>query len=48
MADMMLLASGGALKDDATLMVLDWHGQHGIDRATVSGTDSDTASHRLP
>jgi hypothetical protein len=39
------------LADDATLLVLDWHGHHGQDggeRDTVAGTDSAGASDTLP
>jgi hypothetical protein len=39
LADRVLEATGQALADDATLLVLDWHGHHGDGRRTVSGTD---------
>ena len=40
LADNVVRLSGPALADDATLLVLDWHGSHGSpgpDRATVAG-----------
>jgi hypothetical protein len=40
LADLVLEASGRALADDATLMILDWHGKHGQGRETVSGVPS--------
>ena len=39
LADDVLAVTGPDLADDATLMVLDWHGEHGRDRATVAGAD---------
>jgi serine phosphatase RsbU (regulator of sigma subunit) len=39
LADDVLAVTGPTLADDATLMVLDWHGEHGRDRATVAGAD---------
>ena len=39
LTDMVLQTCGPALADDATLLVLDWHGDHGRDRATVAGAD---------
>jgi serine phosphatase RsbU (regulator of sigma subunit) len=44
LADAVLSVSGPALADDATLLVLDWYGDHGRDRATVSGLDAARAS----
>lgn len=38
LADQVLLATGGSLSDDATLMLLDWHGRH-HDRTSTSGLD---------
>jgi hypothetical protein len=35
-----LEVTGPTLADDATLMVLDWHGHHGRDRATAAGADA--------
>ena len=40
LADNVLEVTGPTLADDATLMVLDWHGDHGRDRDTVAGADS--------
>ena len=40
LADLVIAASGGALADDAALLVLDWHGDHGSPRHTVAGADS--------
>jgi serine phosphatase RsbU (regulator of sigma subunit) len=39
LADAVLDATGGELADDATLLVLDWHGASG-DRHTVAGADA--------
>jgi serine phosphatase RsbU (regulator of sigma subunit) len=36
--------AGGALADDATLLVVDWHGGHGRERRTASGSDLHTTS----
>lgn len=40
LADKVLDAVGPSLADDATLLVLDWHGHHGRDRDTVAGADT--------
>ncbi len=40
LADMVLKATGHALADDATLLILDWHGDHGQGRDTTSGTSN--------
>lgn len=40
LSDLVLEASGGALADDAALLVLDWHGDHGQPRHTVAGADA--------
>ena len=40
LADLVLSASGGELADDAALLVLDWHGDHGRPRRTVAGADA--------
>jgi serine phosphatase RsbU (regulator of sigma subunit) len=37
LADLVLDATGQSLADDATLMIVDWHGHHGNGRDTVSG-----------
>lgn len=44
MADRVLEATGHALRDDATLLCLDWHGDHGQDRHSVHGADLQRAS----
>jgi serine phosphatase RsbU (regulator of sigma subunit) len=44
LADSVLEATGHALSDDATVMCLDWHGQHADDRTAVSGADPGRAS----
>ena len=40
LADLVLEVTGPTLADDATILVLDWHGQHGRDRTTVAGADA--------
>lgn len=40
LADLVVEASGGTLADDAALLVLDWHGDHGAPRQTVAGADA--------
>jgi serine phosphatase RsbU (regulator of sigma subunit) len=40
LADLVIAASGGVLADDAALLVLDWHGDHGSPRRTVAGADT--------
>jgi len=40
LADLVIEASGGVLADDAALLVLDWHGDHGKPRRTVAGADA--------
>ena len=39
LADNVLEVTGPTLADDATLMVLDWHGHHGREREADSGAD---------
>jgi hypothetical protein len=39
LADLVVEASGGTLADDAALLVLDWHGDHGSLRQTAAGAD---------
>lgn len=39
LADAVLAATGGALHDDATVLCLDWHGEHGRDRDSRHGAD---------
>jgi serine phosphatase RsbU (regulator of sigma subunit) len=51
LADTVLAAAGPVLADDATLLVLDWHGHHGEegpDRDTSAGADAERASDALP
>jgi serine phosphatase RsbU (regulator of sigma subunit) len=43
LADHVLEVTGSTLADDATLLVLDWHGHHGRDRDTVAGADTGDA-----
>jgi serine phosphatase RsbU (regulator of sigma subunit) len=44
MADGALEATGHALSDDATVLCLDWHGEHGRERRSVHGADPMRAS----
>jgi serine phosphatase RsbU (regulator of sigma subunit) len=39
LADRVLEATGGALRDDATVLCLDWHGDHGHERRSAYGAD---------
>jgi serine phosphatase RsbU (regulator of sigma subunit) len=47
LADSVLRATGHDLSDDATVMLLDWHGQHDRERRTASGADPIRASNPL-
>lgn len=47
LADSVLDATGQDLKDDATIMMVDWHGDHDRPRRTVSGADPRRASRPL-
>ena len=47
LADRVLEATGNDLRDDATVLCLDWHGQHGRDRDTLHGAEQGRASRRL-
>ena len=47
LADSVLEATGHDLKDDATLMLLEWHGGHDQQRVSAFGADTDRASNRL-
>ena len=47
LADSALEATGHALSDDATILCLDWHGNHDQERSVVSGADPERASNRL-
>jgi serine phosphatase RsbU (regulator of sigma subunit) len=44
LADAVLEMTGGALADDATMLVLDWHGDHHRDRSSIAGADRGRAS----
>jgi serine phosphatase RsbU (regulator of sigma subunit) len=44
LADSALEAAGHALSDDATVLCLDWHGNHDEERSVVSGADRERAS----
>lgn len=46
LADNVLEATGHALSDDATILCLDWHGEHGRERSTTAGADV-TRAHSL-
>lgn len=48
LADAVLEVSGPTLADDATLLILDWHGGHSVDRRTSAGADQARASTALP
>ena len=47
LADSVLEATDHALSDDATLLCLDWHGHHDLDRETSSGAEPERASEPL-
>ena len=47
LADSVLRATGDDLKDDATAMVVDWHGHHHRQRRTLAGADPVRASDPL-
>ncbi|NYF58588.1 PP2C family protein-serine/threonine phosphatase [Micromonospora purpureochromogenes] len=44
LGDAILDVAGPALPDDACLLVLDWHGDHGDNRSTTAGADPHRAS----
>jgi serine phosphatase RsbU (regulator of sigma subunit) len=48
LADRTLEATGHQLKDDATILCIDWHGQHDQPRRSIYGADSARASQPLP
>ncbi|MFF5176460.1 PP2C family protein-serine/threonine phosphatase [Micromonospora sp. NPDC000316] len=48
LADAVLEVSGPALADDATLLIIDWHGGHDEERRTSAGADQGRASTPLP
>ena len=47
LADSVLRATGHDLRDDATVMLFDWHGGHDRERSTASGADPLRASNPL-
>ena len=47
LADRILAATGHALSDDATVLCLDWHGDHGRDRNSLHGAEQVRASQPL-
>lgn len=47
LADRVLEATGNKLRDDATVLCVDWHGHHGVARDTRHGADLDRASDPL-
>ncbi len=47
LADIVLKSTGHDLRDDATIMLLDWHGAHERERFAVSGADPMRASDAL-
>nr|WP_221380486.1 PP2C family protein-serine/threonine phosphatase [Actinoplanes polyasparticus] len=44
LADSVLAVAGPVLADDATLLIIDWHGHHGRPRRTNAGADVSAAS----
>lgn len=44
LADAVLEVTGPTLADDATLLLLDWHGEHGEPRRTRAGADLDRSA----
>jgi len=44
LADSVLQVSGEVLADDATMLILDWHGRHHRDRSSIGGADPARAS----
>ncbi|MEH0985560.1 PP2C family protein-serine/threonine phosphatase [Micromonospora sp. CPCC 205556] len=44
LGDAVLDVAGPTLPDDACMLVLDWHGDHGDDRSTTAGADPHRAS----
>jgi hypothetical protein len=44
LADAALAAAGNSLQDDATVLCVDWHGQHDQPRDVVSGAEPLRAS----
>ena len=48
LTDKVLETCQPALADDATMLVLDWHGEHGGERTTLSGAEPSLASAATP
>ncbi|MCY1138294.1 PP2C family protein-serine/threonine phosphatase [Actinoplanes sp. Pm04-4] len=48
LADAVLEVAGPVLADDATLLILDWHGEHSEERSTSGGADQARTSAALP
>lgn len=48
LADRVLVATGHELSDDATVLCLDWHGDHGRGRDSLDGADQGRASRNRP
>jgi serine phosphatase RsbU (regulator of sigma subunit) len=48
MADLTLEATGHSLRDDATILCLDWHGDHDVARLREHGADLGRVSDPLP
>jgi serine phosphatase RsbU (regulator of sigma subunit) len=48
LADAVLAVAGPTLPDDATLLIIDWHGRHGRPRHTSAGADLAQASSADP
>ncbi|WP_404380238.1 serine/threonine-protein phosphatase [Knoellia locipacati] len=44
LTDLVVQRSPGGLTDDATLMILDWHGGHGVSRETTAGAEQQRTS----
>ena len=47
LADRVLEETGNELNDDATVLCLDWHGEHGRDRNSHHGAEQKRASEPL-
>jgi serine phosphatase RsbU (regulator of sigma subunit) len=47
LADRVLEETGGTLDDDATVLCVDWHGEHGRDRDSRHGAEPARASRPL-
>ena len=47
LADRALKATGHALSDDATVLCIDWHGRHDLQRTSSTGADQARASDPL-